>query len=342
VLFFLHKLNQLSNFVEGAAISSKADILMNYVKTIADNKSKVIIYSNYDKQGTKQIEDLLDNSKIKYAKFLAGMSSEDLSRSAEKFSDDKNITVLLASFKSAGARKSLPSAPYLINFDPIWSPIAQWQIEDTIISKFKGKSQDQFSLTVYNLRGKTEIEKSILKTLGEKGFLERNLCDNIPAQTFNNILTDDEWKKIIGLKLKEDENTKKDTTDEKLKAVMDKLGKLNQEELIGKISTLLKSLGYKKIEQAEDGSKDGTILSCKFDRNGVEQLAKINCALTDDTNLNSIKEFVHFQSTKPDLHRLIVISIYPLPANILDFRDHKVTFVDRELLAKYLLHFNAI
>jgi hypothetical protein len=342
VLFFLHKLNQLSNFVDGAQTSSKSNILMNYVKTIAANKSQVIIYSNYDKQGTKQIEDLLDKSEIKYAKFLAGMSSEELNNSAAKFSGDKNITVLLASFKSAGARKALPSAPYLINFDPIWSPTAQWQIEDTIISKFKGKTQDQFSLTVYNLRGETEIEKSILKTLGEKGFLERNLCDNIPAQTFSNILTDDEWKNIIGLKLKDEKDSKKTSVDDKLKTAADKIGKLNKDDLLAKISSLLKSLGFKKIEKTEDGSTDRTILSCKFDRNGVEQFAKINCVLTDDTNLNSIKEFVHFQSTKSDLHRLIVISIYPLPVNILDFKSQKVTFVDRELLAKYLLHFNEI
>ncbi len=339
VLFLLHKLNQLANFKEDKPTSNKSALLIQQIKTIQNNNSQVIVYSNYDKQGTQQLENILHDEKIKHIKFLAGMSAQELKEASDKFSSDKSITVLLSSFKSSGARKALPSAPYLIHFDPLWSPTSQWQIEDTIASKLNGKS----NLVVYNYRSETEIEKSILQTLSSKGFLNRTLCDNISPQTFNNILSDDEWKNIIGLK----ENDKKEDSVEneeeaKLQSTFAKIDKLNGEQLVAKISLLFNSLGFKRVEMQNDKNKDGIILTCTFDKDGKELSAKINCALTENINHSSIKEFVHFQSKKNDIDRLFVVSLYPLPADIVNIKNDKITFMDRELLAKYLQHFNLL
>ena len=267
------------------------------------------------------------------------MSAQELSAAANKFSSDKSITVLLASFKSSGARKALPSAPYLIHFDPLWSPTSQWQVEDTIIYKSKGQS----NLAVYNYRSDTEIEKSILSTLSSKGFSNRNLCDNISPQTFNNILTDDEWKNIIGLKQKDKkESSPEKEEEEKLQSSFSKIDKLKSDDLVVNISSLFKSLGYKNVEMQNDDNKDGIILTCKFDKDGKELTAKINCAVTENINHSSIKEFVHFQAKKNDIDRLFVVSLHPLPADIVDIKNDKITFMDRELLAKYLQHFNLL
>ena len=339
VLFLLHKLNQLANFTEEKLTSNKSALLIQQIKTIQNNNSQVIVYSNYDKQGTQQLETILHDAKIKFIKFLAGMSAEELSTAANKFSNDKSITVLLASFKSSGARKALPSAPYLIHFDPLWSPTSQWQVEDTIVYK----SKEQANLVVYCYRSDTEIERSILKTLSSKGFLNRNLCDNISPQTFNNILSDDEWKHIIGLKQKDKkENSPETEAAEKLQSSFAKIDKLKSEELVEKISSLFKSLGYKNVEMQNDNNKDGIILTCNFDKDGKELSAKINCAVTENINHSAIKEFVHFQSKKKEIDRLFVVSLYPLPADIVDIKNEKITFIDRELLAKYMQHFNLL
>jgi SNF2 family DNA or RNA helicase len=340
VLFLLHKLNQLGNFQEDKPTSRKSEVLLQQLKSIKQNNSQVIVFSNYDKQGTQQLENILGHEKIKYLKFLAGMSAQELSEAAEKFTNDKSITVLLASFKSAGAKKALPYAPYLIHFDPLWSPIAQWQIEDAIVQKSKSGLENS-NLIVYNYRSDTEIERLLLSTLESKGFLNQNICDNISPQTFNNILSDDEWKNIIGLKLiDEKEKISDKDIEKKLLASIHKIEKLNSDQLVGSIISLFKSLGYTNVEVMDDSKKDGIIISCKFEKGGKSLSAKIYCALTENINHSSIKEFVHFQSSKPDLNRIFIISLYPLPADIIDFKNDKFTFIDRELLAKYLQHFN--
>ncbi|MCZ6701618.1 MAG: hypothetical protein O6940_01110, partial [Ignavibacteria bacterium] len=150
IFTLVHKLYQVENFAKAYETSPKTELLIQHLKIIQGNKQKVIILSQYDRQGTKKIEKLLDHSKISYVSVPAGISAEDMKKSISLFKNKKTITALLSNAKESRLNFGSHLVPYIIKFDSWWNPVMNWQLEQ--IFNLDSKKIKKLNINVFTYK----------------------------------------------------------------------------------------------------------------------------------------------------------------------------------------------
>ncbi|MEG5066596.1 DEAD/DEAH box helicase [Microcoleus sp. B3-A4] len=195
ILALLTELKLICNFAKEKSESPKTELLLEYVETIAANKKKVLIFSQYTKEGTDKIAKLLNQRKIKYVVYTGEVSNQQRDQAVSDFRNNPDVTVFLATIKTAGYGITLTEATYVIHFDHWWNPATMQQAEDR--THLIGQ---KYSVTVYSFWMKSTVEERIKTKLIEKRLLVETTVDELAVEAMENALSTEDWLDIFGIK----------------------------------------------------------------------------------------------------------------------------------------------
>jgi SNF2 family DNA or RNA helicase len=328
----LHKLNQICNFPNKKNVGPKSELLLAHVKSIANSGEKVIIFSQYDNFGTKQISDLLSKNKVKALVYDPGMSTKEMGDIVNSFKKNKSITALIISVRTAKLRTELPEVKYIIYFDQWWNPASIWQTEDIIAGGDNSKKNR--SLTVYTYRSKNTHEERINTALKNKGFLNKNFLDSLSVESISNFLTLEEWLNILDVKhvSNEEKISYEDKLIEFKKLPMDELQRIIKSFIIG--------LSYKDLLLRDGKSNDEFFIYCSLMKNNKQTNLAVLFLKQEIILVKRVEEFISRIEKTPNAGKIFILTSgrFENP-NIADQKDN-VSLIDGEMLIKYLVHFN--
>ena len=191
----LTELKQICNFSKEQSKSPKSDLLLEYVKTIAENKKKVLIYSQYVKEGTTKIAKLLDQENIQYVLYTGDVSQQQKDLALSDFRSNPEIIVFLATIQTAGYGITLTEATYVIHFDHPWNPAQMYNAEDRT-----HRIGQKFGVTIYSFWMRGTVEERIKKKLIEKNLLVESTVDELAIEVVKNSMSTEDWLEIFGVK----------------------------------------------------------------------------------------------------------------------------------------------
>ena len=204
LFFYIHQLNQSSNFSADNIDSKKAKLLLNHINSIASFNNKVIIFSQYDKAGIQKLSKLFEGEGISFRKYSQGMTATTLTKAIIDFEKDKSITALIADTQIIKTQPYIGYAPYVIHFDQWWTPVLKWDLENRI-KNFANKP-----ITILNYFTINTLDERIQSLLFKKGLLDRQTSGNIGADAYSKILSEEEWTKIFELEKVKKPSAQKD------------------------------------------------------------------------------------------------------------------------------------
>jgi SNF2 family DNA or RNA helicase len=277
VFTLLHQLKQVCNLSEKKGKSSKTKLLLEQVNRIAENNQKVVIFSQYDKAGTKKIEELLKKNSIKFLSYAPGMSTKEMENVLKNFSSSTSVTALVAGVKPSRVKIPAGNISYVIHFDIWWNPASLWQTEESILGSSKGESGTG-TLNVYSYLMRDTVEEKIHSLLCKKGFLNKHIMETVNPDSIAEMITNPEWLEIF------------DMPDEEYKQRYQK-GLLETEKRIDNYSiseftergkNFFAKLGYKNLEVVEKKDKNS------FDIRGILKKAKFDQQMCARFLLNDV------------------------------------------------------
>jgi SNF2 family DNA or RNA helicase len=117
ILAAIGKLKQICNFAPGRTTSPKTYALLNdIVEEVAASGSKVIVFSQYMKEGIGKLESLLEPYGV--AKVVGGQSRAVRDAEVDRFRNDPKTHVLLATITSGRVGLALTEPSYIVHSHP--------------------------------------------------------------------------------------------------------------------------------------------------------------------------------------------------------------------------------
>lgn len=187
-------LKQLCNFAQGAANSPKTEELKDQLLEITAIGEKAIVFTQFIDEGLRKIERSLKSEGLGCAVIWGGQSQKERESEIKRFKDNPQITVLIASVKTAGEGLNLTEASYVIHFDHWWNPATMRQAEDRAHRKGQTKT-----VNVYSYWVKDSIDEQIRQILKTKTDLFDKLVDNLSEKSIEDALSDDDMREIFGI-----------------------------------------------------------------------------------------------------------------------------------------------
>ncbi len=333
VFTLLHQLKQVCNFSSLKNESSKTDYLLKQVETFVLNGKKAIVFSQYDKMGTQKIEKVLELAKIKYILLHSAMSLHELESAKKRFSEDKNIHVLLNGIKSRTGI-NFPEVQYIIHFDQWWNPATIWKMVENV-----KRSPDE-NINVYNYLAKDTIEENIKELLLNKGLLRKEIVEFLSAETINSMISSDEWMEILGIKASNSaSNEKKKNTNFTFEK---RIESLSIDELGKKTEMLFSRLGYKNLF-LNKGNYEGeiNIIGTLLENNNkIKVVAK--CLFSDQIDIENILEYIEALQNDRNLGKNFIIHFDGLEEKLPSNVQKKIILINKELFTNYLINFRLI
>ncbi len=293
VFTLIHQLTQIGNFHGKKELSVKSELLIHHVKSIKNSGKKVMIYSQYDRQGTQRLEKLFAKNGIKYVLYQTGITLKEMEDAVKKFAKDKSITVFLAGMKALNAKLNLENVPYLIHFDQWWSPVTTWQTEEKLYSS---ESDTAGSLHIYNYFIKNSIDEKIQMKLVEKGLDNRNLFDLLSSEGMYSLFTNEDWLEVLELIEPKDTASIEAMKNEHL----DYITQLTTDDFSHKVKALLGRIGYKNVSFKTAFNSDEIRLYASSVKNSLEVKAAVQCLNTKVVTKKAVKEFTESLVSKTE------------------------------------------
>lgn len=186
----LQKLKQICNFASDRPSSPKSEALLDLVEQIVANGKKVLVFTQFKKQGIDKLYPLFKN----YGLICLTGDTPPGKRKAlvERFQKDNHIRIFLATVKSGGEGINLTAASYVIHFDHWWNPATAWQAEDR--AHRKGQKE---TVNVYSFWMKDTIDERIRSILERKGILHDEVIDQLSEKDFEKALSIYELLEIL-------------------------------------------------------------------------------------------------------------------------------------------------
>ena len=335
IFTLVHKLYQVENFAKAYETSPKTELLIQHLKIIQGNKQKAIILSQYDRQGTKKIEKLLDHFKISYVSVPAGVSAEDIKKSISLFKNKKTITALLSNAKESRLNFGSHLVPYIIKFDSWWNPVMNWQLEQ--IFNLGSKKIKKFNINVFTYKMLNSIDEDIKRTLLRKELFDKNILSVIPISMFNNLISVEEWLKIFDMEI--DDNSLK--TKISYTEAEKELETLSIADFRAILSSFFFAIGYKNIDILVDLNSASFDITGEGKIEGEDVNLFVKVLLMDVVSMKIINEIIpDFPSTQKS--KIFVIAKGKIEDGGDELLNEAVTLISMEKLAKYLVNFNLI
>ncbi len=201
IIYSIQKLRQICNFPKDSIESPKMDRLMEMLSELIENDEKVVIFTNFLKEG---IEKISKNIKHKFdsnifVTYHGKMNATQKKMAIDSFRNDKNKYIFLGTITSAGEGLTLTEASYAIFFDLHWNPAKIWQAEDRI-----HRIGQKNKVNIYNYVMNDTVEELVVQKLNEKRVMIENVIDDI-EQTEEVVSLDDLFD-FLNIKRRVEEN----------------------------------------------------------------------------------------------------------------------------------------
>ncbi|MDO8549650.1 MAG: DEAD/DEAH box helicase [Ignavibacteria bacterium] len=335
VFTLLHQLKQVCNFSEKKGKSRKTKILLEHVNRIEKNNQKVVIFSQYDKAGTKKIEEVLNKNNIKFLSYAPGMSTKEMETVLKNFSSPagSGVTALVSGIKPSRVKIPSGNISYVIHFDLWWNPASLWQTEEAVIGSSNGEKQN---LNVYSYLMKGTVEERIHSLLYKKGFLNKHVMETVNPDSIAEMLTNPEWLEIF------------DMPDEEYKQRYQK-GLLETERRIDNYSinefmergkNFFAKLGYKNLDAAENKNGDSFDIRGIFKKAKFDQQMSARFLLKETVNEDEVKAHLAELKVKSSNGKFFLITKGTFEGDKV-IRPNEA-LIDRRLLINYFYQFIVI
>ncbi len=335
VFTLVHQLTQIGNFYGKTESSPKSELLLHHVKTIKKSGKKVLVFSQYDRQGTQKLQKLFAKNGIKYVLYQTGISLKEMEDAIKRFEKDKSVTVFLAGMKATSAKLNLTNVPYLIHFDQWWSPVTTWQAEDRINSSLDETSNER--MNVYNYFIRNSIEEKIRLKLIEKGLNNKKLFDLLNSDLVYSLISNEDWLELLELIEPKDEKSNKTMKDMHLQYVVN----LTTDDFAHKIKALFGRIGYKNISLKTSFNPDEARLFGMATKNSYELKAAVQCLNMKFVPKKIVKDFVDPLVKGTD--RIFIFSTGEFDESLTkNIDDERLVLIDKHQVSNYLYLFNLI
>jgi len=334
VFTLIHQLTQIGNFHGKKESSVKSELLLNQVKSIKQSGKKVVVYSQYDRQGTQRLEKLFAKNGIKYVLYQTGISLKEMEDAVKKFSKDKSITVFLAGMKALNAKFNLDNVAYLIHFDQWWSPVTAWQSEEKLNSSENGAAG---GLNVYNYFIKNSIDEKIQMKLIEKGLDNKNMFDLLSSEGMYALFSNEDWLEVLELVEPKDPASIETMKKEHLDYIVG----LNTDDFSHKVKALLGRIGYRNVSFKTAFNPDEVRLYASSLRNSVEIKAAIQCLNMKVVTRKAVKDFIDSLVTNTEKIFIFTTGDFD-PKLVKNPGDDRIVLINKNQAAAYFYMFNLI
>ena len=160
--------------------SSKIERASDLAKQIIENGDKVVIFSTF-KDSLHELEK--EFSGIDYVVCHGDVSDSDINILKNRFQEDDNCKVMLATWQKMGTGITLTAASYAIFLDTPWTNAVFLQAQDRIHRI--GSKKPVF---IYNLVCKDTIDERVLELVESKGAISDYVVDDIITESAMNSL----------------------------------------------------------------------------------------------------------------------------------------------------------
>ena len=151
--------------------SSKLKACMELIKTMQENKQKVLLFSSFTSV-LDLIAEECQKAGITYYMLTGSTNKEDRRELVSRFQKD-DTTLFLISLKAGGTGLNLTSAEVVIHFDPWWNVSAQNQATDRAY-----RIGQKNNVQVFNLVMKDSVEEKIIELQKRKKELADMFVEN--------------------------------------------------------------------------------------------------------------------------------------------------------------------
>ncbi len=151
--------------------SSKLKACMELIKTMQENKQKVLLFSSFTSV-LDLIAEECQKAGITYYMLTGSTNKEDRKELVSRFQKD-DTTLFLISLKAGGTGLNLTSAEAVIHFDPWWNVSAQNQATDRAY-----RIGQKNNVQVFNLVMKDSVEEKIIELQKRKKELADMFVEN--------------------------------------------------------------------------------------------------------------------------------------------------------------------
>ncbi|MCX7738023.1 MAG: DEAD/DEAH box helicase [Hydrogenothermaceae bacterium] len=175
IIYSLQKLRQICNFPPESISSPKSDRMLEMIKEIVDNDEKVVIFSNFVKEGVdkivKNLRNVLPADSI--VTFHGGLNESERDNSVDRFMNDDRCKVFVGTLGSSSEGLTLTAGNYVIFFELHWNPAKMWQAEDRV-HRIGQKNR----VNIYYFITKGTVEERIIQRLSQKKRIIENIIDS--------------------------------------------------------------------------------------------------------------------------------------------------------------------
>lgn len=331
VFTLLHQLKQVCNFGANKESSGKSELLQKHMDIIVKNNKKVVIFSQYDKLGVKRIEALFKKLGINFVSYQSGMSIKEMETAIKSFTADKSVTAFIAGVKTDRVKVNLGPTAYLINFDQWWNPSSTIKTEENVNNPEGNITQQNEMLNTINYFVKGTIEEKIREMLFDKGLLEENIIEFITPEAINDLITNDEWLRILDIS----GDSGKSRDEAKIISTLTKIQKFSPAEFIENSVLLFSKLGYKNIKSeptpvTNDINITGTAL-----KYGKEYKLSAKCLINDTVDNSAISIYLREQEDKNIKGKIFVLTPALFDEDTAIHHRKNVMLLPGNILSKY-------
>ena len=332
IYMLLHKLYQIENFAHGFETSPKTYLLLQHLQAIQGNGHKVIILSQYDKQGTRKIEKFLEKNKINYINAPSSLSGEEIKKAIYLFKNKENITAFLTNVKENRLNFGDMFVPYIIKYDSWWNPAANLQTQNLFQQNTSNQKLFVFSYKVYNA-----LDELVQKLIFDKNLLKHNITSTMSLNALNDLISVDEWLEIFGMPVESKSVDRQMLID----STIEKLNKSSLADFRATLSRFFFSLGYSKIDILEHEN------SASFDIAGESKAGNRliylfgKVFIENTVSIKTIKQIILDTSLSKN-GNVFIITNGKFEKGSEKFEKNNVMLLDVNKLSQYLVNMNLV
>ena len=335
IYMLLHKLYQVENFAQGYETSPKTNLLLQHIQSIARSGNKVIILSQYDKQGTRKIEKFLEHNKINYINAPSSLSGEEIKKAVYLFKNKQSITAFLTNVKESRLNFEDMQVPYIIKFDSWWNPASNLQTKSMFQHKEKAIQGHKSFVFLYKVYG--AIDEQVKRLLSDKNLIKQNMISAMSLNVLNDLINVDEWLEIFGMPIENKSSDRKKLID----LTVEKMRGLSLADFRATLSRFFFSLGYSKIDILEHENSASFDIAGEGKSGGRSVYLFGRVFIEENVSIKEIKQTVFDASTSKN-NNIFIITRGKFEEGSEKYEKNNVMLIDTDKLAQFLVNINMI
>ena len=335
IFILIHKLFQVQNYAPGYDTSPKSDLLIQHIKAIEKNLKKVIVISQYDRQGTKQIEALFDQHEISYVNVPTSFSNDEIEKAVSLFKSKKSVTVFLTNAKISRFNFKDFVVPYIIRFDSWWNPAALWQTKN--LFNLSASNNENNIVNVFTYKMLDTIDELIKRTLISKDFIDDNIISAMSPATVNDIISVDEWLKVFDLPVNDEQENYQELYEE----TIEKLYNLSLEDYRKTLSSFFLKIGYAKIKILNHENSESFDITGEG-KSGTQKVSLFSIVLLDEMITRKKIKKIIVDVSLAQKNNTFIITRGKFEKGCTDIAKNNVTLLDVEKLAAYMVNLRLV